>query len=154
MKRLIPELEAMKARLPEGSEASLVMPALHRIQEERGFVADEDVAELAAYLGVPRVQIDEAVTFYTMFRRTPLGRHHVQVCRNVSCSMNGAERLLGLLEARLGVAPGQTTPDGRITLSTAECLASCGTAPVVVVDGAYHERVTPERLDEILGALE
>lgn len=154
MKRLIPELEALKARLPKGSESSLVMPALHRIQEERGFVADEDVAQLAAYLGVPRVRIDEALTFYTMFRREPIGRHHVQVCRNVSCSMNGAERLLGLLEERLGVAPGGTTPDGRVTLSTVECLASCGTAPVVVVDGAYHERVTPERLDEILEALE
>jgi NADH-quinone oxidoreductase subunit E len=153
MKRILPELEAMKARIPPGRTSSLVLPSLHRIQAERGFVADEDIALLAAHLGVPRVQIEEVLSFYTMFRRAPRGRHLVEVCRNVSCSMLGAERILAHLKARLGIGPGETTPDGRITLGTAECLASCGTGPVMVVDGAYHERLTEDRVDAILEVL-
>jgi len=153
MKRFLAELEAMKARLPAGHTSSLVMPCLHRIQDERGFVADEDIAFLAEHLGVPRVQIEEVLSFYTMFRRMPHGRHFIEVCRNVSCSMQGSEKILAHLKARLGIGPGETTPDGRITLATAECLASCGTGPVMVVDGAYRERLTEDRVDAILEEL-
>jgi NADH-quinone oxidoreductase subunit E len=153
MRKLLPEIEAMKKRFPPGHASSLVMPCLHRIQAERGHVADEDVAFLAEHLGVPRVQIEEVLSFYTMFRRAPLGRHLVEVCRNVSCSMLGSEKILAHLKTRLGVGPGETTADGRITLATAECLASCGTGPVMVVDGAYHERLTEERVDAILEGL-
>jgi NADH-quinone oxidoreductase subunit E len=153
MKHLVPEFEKLKARFPAGCESSLVLPCLHRIQGDRGFVADEDVAALAAYLGVPRVQIEEVLGFYTMFRRAPIGRHHIEVCRNVSCSLLGAESLVEHLRARLGIAPGETTPDGRITFHTVECLASCGTGPMMAVDGAYHERLTPEKVDAIIEGL-
>jgi NADH-quinone oxidoreductase subunit E len=153
MKHLIPQFEAMKARLPAGVDSALVMPCLHRIQADRGYVADEDIDGLATYLNVPRIQIEEVLSFYTMFRRHSIGRHCVQVCRNVSCSMQGAETLLSRLTALLGVAPGETTPDGRVTLSTVECLASCGTAPVMIVDGVYHERLTPNLAEEIVKGL-
>ena len=154
MKHLIPEFEKMKARYPAGFESSLVLPCLRRIQEERGFIADSDIDALVEYLGVPRVQIEEVLSFYTQFRRKPIGRWHVQTCRNVTCSMRGAERLIDHLRRKLGVAPGETTADGRFTLSTVECLGSCGTAPVVMLNDAYHENMSAEKVDALLGGLE
>jgi NADH-quinone oxidoreductase subunit E len=153
IEKLIPEFERLKRRYPAGFESSLVLPCLRRIQEERGFIAEEDIDGLTAYLGVPRIQIEEVLSFYTQFRRTPVGRFHLEVCRNVSCSMRGSERLLGHLRAKLGVNEGETTADGRFTLKTCECLGSCGTAPVMVVNDEYHENMSAEKVDELLGRL-
>ena len=153
MKHLLPEFTAMRRRFPEGFESSLVLPCLRRIQEDRGHVADEDIDGLAAWLGVPRIQIEEVLSFYGQFRRKPIGRWHIQTCRNVSCSLRGAERIVGHLTTKLGIAPGQTTADGRFTLSTVECLASCGSAPVVMINETYHESVSPETLDTLLDGL-
>ncbi|GIL05997.1 MAG: NADH-quinone oxidoreductase subunit E 2 [Betaproteobacteria bacterium] len=153
MRHLLPEFERMKARFPAGFESSLTLPCLRRIQEERGYVADEDIDLLVDYLGVPRIQIEEVLSFYTQFRRKPIGRWHLQACRNVSCSMRGSERLIELLQSKLGIRSGQTTPDGRFTLSTVECLGSCGTAPVVMVNDAYHENVDAGKLDALLERL-
>ncbi len=153
MKHLLSEFETMRRRFPAGFESSLVLPCLRRIQEDRGFVADADIDDLAAYLGAPRVQIEEVLSFYTQFRRAPIGRWHLQACRNVSCSMRGAEAVIEHLGERLGIAPGQTTADGRFTLSTVECLGSCGTAPVLMVNQTYHEDLSPERLDALIESL-
>ncbi len=153
MKHLIPEFEKLRTRFPAGFESSLVLPCVRRIQEDRGYVSDADISELAAYLGVPQIQIEEVLSFYTMFRRKPIGRWHLQFCHNVSCSMNGAERILEHVEKKLGIRPGQTTPDGRYTLSTAECLGSCGTAPMMMVNEAYHENLTVAKVDELLEGL-
>jgi len=150
---LIPEFERMKQRYPAGFESSLVLPCVRRVQEARGHVADEDIAAIAAYLRVPRIQIEEVLSYYTQFRGEAVGKLRVEVCRNVSCSMNGAERLIGHLCKRLGVAEGGTTTDGRITLSTAECLGSCGTAPVVVVNDQYHENMSIEKVDRLIDGL-
>lgn len=151
--RLIPEFERWKRRYPAGFEGSLSLPALRRIQEERGYIADEDIDALTAYLGVPRIQVDEAIAFYTQFTRKPLGRHHIQVCHNVSCSLRGAEGLVAHLRRRLGIKPGETSADGRFTLSTVECLASCGTAPMMMVGDTYHENLTPDSVDALLEEL-
>ena len=153
MKHLVPEFEKLRSRFPAGFESSLVLPCLRRIQEDRGYVADTDIEELTAYLGVPRIQIEEVLSFYTQFRRKPIGRWHLQMCRNVSCSMRGAERVLEHVERRLGIGPGETTPDGRFTLSTAECLGSCGTAPMMMVNDGYHENLTNEKVDALLEGL-
>jgi NADH-quinone oxidoreductase subunit E len=153
MKHLIPEFEKLRARYPAGFESSFVLPCLRRIQEDRGFVADSDIDALVEYLGVPRIQIEEVLSFYGQFRRKPIGRCHIQACRNVSCSLLGAERILDHLTKKLGIAPGQTTADGRYTLSTVECLAACGTAPVLMIDDAYHESMTPEKIDALLRTL-
>jgi NADH-quinone oxidoreductase subunit E len=153
MKHLIPEFDKLKRRYPAGFESSLVLPCLRRIQEDRGYVADEDIAGLVDYLGVPRIQIEEVLSFYGQFRRKPIGRWHIQACRNVSCSLLGAERIIDHLTTKLGIAPGQTTADGRFTLSTVECLASCGTAPVVMVNETCHESATPAKLDALLDDL-
>jgi len=104
MKHLIPEFERIKARYPAGRESSLVLPCLRRIQEDRGFVADSDVDDLVAWLGVPRIQVEEVLSYYTQFRRKPIGRWHVQACRNVSCSMRGAERMIDHLARCRAVA--------------------------------------------------
>lgn len=153
MKHLIPEFEKWKARFPAGFESSLVLPCLRRIQEDRGYVADSDITGLTEYLKVPRIQIEEVLGYYTQLRRKPIGRFHIEACRNVSCSMRGSERLIDYLAKKLGVAPGQTTADGRFTLSTCECLGSCGTAPVVVVNDAYHENMSAEKIDALLAEL-
>ncbi len=153
MKHLVPEFDAMRRRYPPGAESSLVLPCLRRIQEDRGYVADADIAELAAYIPVPRIQIEEVLAHYTQFRRAPIGRWHLQACHNLSCSMNGAERVVEHLSRRLGIAPGQTTADGRFTLSTVECLGSCGTAPVVMVNDAYRENMSPAKLDALIEEL-
>jgi NADH-quinone oxidoreductase subunit E len=147
------ELEALRARYPRGFDSSLVLPFLRRIQELQGFVADADIGALARYLGVPRMQVEEVLSFYTQYRREAGGRWHVAVCRNVSCSMRGAERVIAACEAKLGIGVGETTPDGRVTLETVECLGSCGTAPVMMLNEQYVENVSVESLDEILGAL-
>ena len=153
MKHLIPEFDRLRARFPAGFESSLVLPCVRRIQEDRGYVSDQDVQELAEYLGVPQIQIEEVLSFYTMFRRKPIGRWHLQFCHNVSCSMNGAERILAHVEKKLCLKPGQSTPDGRFTLSVAECLGSCGTAPMMMVNEAYHENLTVAKVDALLEEL-
>ncbi len=153
MKHLIPELEALKRRLPPHQDGVLVLPALRRIQEDRGFIADEDIDGLVEWLGIPRIQVEEVLSFYSMLRRAPVGAWHLQVCHNVSCSMHGAERLLAHLEERLGIACGETTADGRFTLSTVECLGACGGAPVVRVNEAYREALSVEAVDALLEEL-
>jgi len=153
MRHLLPEFEAMKARYPAGFESSLTLPCLRRIQEERGYVADEDIVWLVEYLGVARIQVEEVLSYYTQLRRAPIGRWHLQACRNVSCSLRGAEGLIGYLSRKLGIRPGQTTPDGRFTLTKVECLGSCGTAPVLMVNDAYHENLSAERVDALLETL-
>jgi len=153
MRHLQPEFEALKSRFPAGFESSLTLPCLRRIQEERGYVADEDIDFLVEYLGVPRIQVEEVLSFYTQFRRAPVGRWHLQACRNVSCSMRGSEGVVAQLSRKLGIKPGQTTADGRFTLSTVECLGSCGTAPVVMINDTYHENISAEKLDALLKSL-
>ena len=153
MKHLIPEFEQLRARYPAGFESSFVLPCLRRIQEDRGHVADSDIEALVEYLGVPRIQIEEVLSYYTQFRRKAIGRWHIQACRNLSCSLLGSERLIGHLTKKLGIAPGQTTADGRFTLSTVECVASCGSAPVVMINETYHVKMSPEAIDAVLDKL-
>ena len=153
MNHLIAEFDALRARFPAGFESSLVLPCLRRVQEDRGYVADADIDALVEYLRVPRIQIEEVLSFYGQFRRQPIGRCHIQACRNISCSLMGAERIVQHLTQRLGIEPGQTTADGRFTLSTVECLASCGTAPVVMVNDTYHENISPEKIDALLESM-
>jgi NADH-quinone oxidoreductase subunit E len=152
VKHLIPEFDRLRARFPEGFASSMTLPCLRRIQEDRGYVADSDIAELAAYLGVARIQIEEVLSFYGQFRRTPVGRCHIEMCRNVSCSLLGAERLIDHFSRRLGIRPGETTADGQFSLATVECMASCGTAPMVVVNGAYHESMDAAKVDALIEA--
>ncbi|HET6437122.1 MAG TPA: NAD(P)H-dependent oxidoreductase subunit E [Anaeromyxobacter sp.] len=148
------ELAAIARRYPEDRRASALIPALRIGQELFGHLSP-DVQRLAATrLGVTPGRADEVATFYVMFHTRPQGRHVVEMCTNVSCCLTGAERIWAHLQRKLGVKPGETTPDGRITLREVECLGSCGTAPAMLVDEEMHERLTVEKVDEILGRLE
>jgi len=153
VKHLIAEFDRLRERFPKGFESSMVLPCLRRVQEDRGYVADSDIEGLVEYLGVPRIQIEEVLSFYGQFRRAPVGRCHIEACRNVSCSLLGAERLIDHLSRKLGIRPGETTADGRFSLATVECMASCGTAPMVVVNGTYHEGMSAEKLDALIESL-
>jgi len=152
MKHLIAEFDQLRARLPAGFDSSMVLPCLRRIQEDRGYVADSDIDGLVEYLGVPRIQVEEVLSFYGQFRRAPVGRCHIEACRNISCSLLGAERLIDHLSAKLGIRPGQTTADGQFSLATVECMASCGTAPMIVVNGKYLESMDAAKVDALIDA--
>lgn len=145
------ELEAILSRYPNREAA--ILPALHLAQREFGYVSDEAIEYVAGLLGFTPARIEGVATFYTMYNRKPVGKYHVQICRNISCSLLGAERLIEHVSAKLGIRPGETTPDGKFTLSTVECLGSCGTAPVMQVNDDYHENLTEEKIDALLGRL-
>jgi len=148
------KFEELSRRYPATMRSSLVLPLLHFVQEQKGYVSNEDAAAISEYSGVPRIQVTEALTWYTMFRRAPAGRHVVKVCRNIACSLRGADRIVEHLRERLGVEVGATSADGRFTLLTVECLASCGTAPAMQVGDTYHENLDEAAVDRILAELE
>ncbi len=143
--------ERVVARYPDREAA--ILPALHLAQKEFGYVSDEAILYVAALIGVPAARIEGVATFYTMYNRKAVGKYHVQICRNLSCSLLGAEHLIDVASKKLGIRPGETTPDGRITLSKVECLGSCGTAPVMQINDDYHENLTEESLAKILDGL-
>lgn len=145
--------DALRRQYPPDMSPSLVLPLLHCVQEEKGYLTEGDALSVAEYLGVPAVQVVEVMRWYSMFRQAPRGRHVIKMCRNISCALRGAEDLIEHLRARLGIEVGETTPDGRFTLETVECLASCGTAPAMQVNDTYHERLDRTRLDAILEGL-
>lgn len=146
--------DALRADYPPEMKTSLVLPLLHAVQDANGFVTQDDAEAIADYIGMPAMQVIEALTWYTMFERQPTGRHVIRLCRNIACSLRGSERLLAHLKSTLGIGVGETTPDGRFTLQTVECLASCGTSPAMQVNRTYHENLDEAKIDRILGALE
>jgi NADH-quinone oxidoreductase E subunit len=145
------ELEAILDRYPDKEAA--ILPALHLAQREFGYVSDEAVVYVANLLGFTPARIEGVATFYTMYNRKPVGKYHLQICRNLSCSLLGAEHLIEHVSKKLGIRPGETTPDGKFTLSKVECLGSCGTAPVLQLNDDYHEDLTEEKIDALLDDL-
>jgi len=130
-----------------------LLPALHLVQKEKGWIAADTARELAEIFGIKVVDVMEVVTFYNMFYDEPQGRHHVHVCTNLPCSLRGARDLLRGLEAHLGIDAGETTKDKRITLGHEECLGACGYAPMMRVDETYHEDLDLAAAKEIVDAL-
>jgi len=129
------------------------IPVLHLCQEQHGWISPEIVEYVAHTLDLPLSHVQGVVTFYTLFNRKPVGKHQVWVCRTLPCALRGAGGVLEHCEKRLGLHAGETTEDGKVTLRTAECLASCGTAPMMQVDKEYFENLTLEKVDEILDRL-
>ena len=150
---LLVRFDALRSQYPPEMKTSLVLPLLHCVQDEQGFVTEADAVRIAEYIGMPAIQVVEALTWYTMFDREPQGRYVIKVCRNIACSLRGSERIVAHLERRLGIGVGETTVDGRFTLKTVECLASCGTAPAMQVNRTYHEQLDEAKLDRILESL-
>jgi NADH-quinone oxidoreductase subunit E len=144
------------AKFPPDRKRSALLQGLMAAQEQNGgHLNDALIAAVAKYLDVPAVWAYEVATFYSMYDLEPVGRHKVAVCTNISCWLNGGDAILAHCEKKLGIAVGQSTPDGRVFLKKEEeCLAACCGAPMMVVDGHYHEQLTPTKVDEILDALD
>ena len=153
MSTLQEKFDQLSSTYPPHMRASLVLPLLQLIQDENGLVTSEDALVVARYTGVPEMQALEVLSWYTMLHRRPVGRHVIKVCRNIACSLRGAERIIAHLEQRLGVRAGETTVDGRCTLLSVECLASCGTAPVLQVNDTHHDDVNEAKIDTLLERL-
>jgi NADH dehydrogenase (ubiquinone) flavoprotein 2 len=146
------QIDALRPHFP--SEQALLLPLLHAIQAKEGWISRTAMQEAAQFLQLPLARVVEVVTFYTMYNRQPIGKQHLQVCTNVSCFLRGADHLVACLEKRLGIKVGETTPDGRFTLSEVECLAACGTAPVMQVNDDYHENLDEKALNQLMDRLE
>jgi NADH-quinone oxidoreductase subunit E len=144
------------AKFPPDRKRSAVIQGLMATQEQNGgWLSDELIAATAKYLDIPPVWAYEVASFYSMFDLQPVGRHKVAICTNISCWLNGAEDIVRHCEGKLGIKHGESTPDGRIFLKIEEeCLAACAGAPMMVVDGHYHEKLTTEQVDKLLDGLE
>lgn len=144
------------SKFPKDQKRSAVIQALMAAQDQNGGWLDREIVEaVARYLDLPPVWAHEVATFYSMFHLGPVGRHKVNICTNISCWLNGAEDLVAHVEGKLGIELGGTTEDGRITLvREEECLAACCGAPMMTVDGHYHENLDSKKVDEILDGLE
>ncbi len=142
-------------KFPPEQKRSAVIQALMSAQEQNnGWLSEASMGAVADYLGLPKIQVYEVASFYSMFDLEPVGRHKVNICTNISCMLRGAEDVVKHIEATLGIKLGETTDDGRITLIVEEeCLAACCGAPMMVVDGHYHENLDVEKIDKILAGL-
>ena len=149
------EIDEWIGRFPTGKQRSAVLSALRFTQEQNnGYLTPELMDGVAEYLKLPPVQVYEVATFYSMFETHACGRHHVSICTNISCMLNGAEDLVKHCEKKLGIKLGESTPDGRIFLKQEEeCLSACTGAPMMMVDHVFHEYLTPEKVDQVLDDL-
>jgi NADH-quinone oxidoreductase subunit E len=146
------ELTEILSRYPNKMAACI--PVLHLCQNANGnWLSPDAIQFVADRLELSSAHVKGVVTFYSLFNEHPPGKHQIWVCRTLSCALRGSDAILDHCQKRLGVGVGQTTADGRFTLRTAECLASCGTAPMMQVDKTYYEQLTPEKVDRILAAL-
>lgn len=154
----MPFSEELKARITDRvnnseTKQSALIPILHEVQDELGHISNESMEEIAATLNLSPACVQNVVTFYTMYFNEPKGKHVIWLCRTLSCALRGAEHVELYIGDKLNIKTGQTTPDGKITFMEAECLAACGTAPVMLVDDDLHENLTKNKVDSILESL-
>jgi NADH-quinone oxidoreductase subunit E len=149
------EIDHWVAKFPAGKQRSAVLSALRFAQEQnKGFLTPDLMDAVAEYLDLAPIHVYEVASFYSMFETHPCGRHHVSVCTNISCLLNGGEEILAHCEKKLGIKVGESTKDGRILLKKEEeCLAACVGAPMMMVDHVFHEHLDTAKVDEILDRL-
>jgi NADH-quinone oxidoreductase E subunit len=151
---VIAEMNAHVAKYPPERRRSALIPLmLLIIQRERGWIDNPAVNFLAKFLELEVTDVWETVTFYSMFNLHPVGRHHIQICKTLSCKIMGEPEITDHICSKLGIHPGETTPDGKFTVSLVECLGSCGTAPMMQIGFDYYEDLTVKKVDEILDSL-
>ena len=146
------QIQTLMDKYPQ--KRSALIPALQLAQKEAGYISPELICEIARLFGLAPNEVNEVVSFYTMFYKKPVGKYVIQVCTNISCLICNAEQIMEHLTRRLGIRPGETTEDRKFTLVEVECLGSCGTSPVIQINEQYHENLTPEKVDQILESLE
>jgi len=136
------------------AKQSMLLAALYNAQEQRGYLTKEAIARVAKRLGLSPGQVYQTASFYTLFHEEPVGRYVIQVCDGLSCYLcGGADKVADYISAKLGIKPGETSPDGRFSLQQVQCLASCGTAPAMRVNDQLYENLTPAGIDAILERL-
>jgi NADH-quinone oxidoreductase E subunit len=145
--------EVIVKRYPPDQRRSAVLPALYLAQYQQGYITANAIRHVADLLGITRADVEDVVTFYTMFYTKPVGKFVLQVCRTLSCALNGAERVTEALSAALGIKPGETDAGGDFTLVEVECLGACDRAPVVMVNDAWHEDLSPEAAATLVDAI-
>lgn len=149
---VIDEMKTHVAKYPADRSRSALIPLLFVIQHERGWIDNPGVNFLAKFLNLEVTDVWETATFYSMFNMRPIGRHHIQICKTLSCKIMGEPDITEHICSKLGIHPGETTEDGKFTVSLVECLGSCGTAPMMQIGFDYHEDLTTENVDKILEA--
>jgi NADH-quinone oxidoreductase subunit E len=149
---LLAEVDALRSRYP--TEEALLLPVLHLAQKANGgWLAHETIVAVAELLNLSASKVAGVVSFYDMYHEKPVGRHRIRLCTNLSCQLRGADELAELLKRELGTGAGEVTADGRCSWVPFECLGSCDTAPMAMIDDDYHENLTPERLKRIVTEL-
>lgn len=150
---VVEEMRSHLVKYPPERKRSALIPLLFVIQRERGWIDNPGVNFLAKFLDLEVTDVWETATFYSMFNLRPVGRHHLQICKTLSCKIMGEPEITDHICSKLGIHPGETTEDGRFTVSLVECLGSCGTAPMMQVGFDYYEDLTTEKVDKILDSL-
>lgn len=150
---IVEEMRSHLVKYPPDRKRSALIPLLFVIQRERGYLDNPGVNFLARFLDLEVTDVWETATFYSMFNLHPVGTHHIQVCKTLSCRIMGEPEITGHICERLGIKPGETTEDGKFTVTRVECLGSCGTAPMLQVGFDYHEDLTVNKVDELLDSL-
>lgn len=151
---VVAEMESHLTKYPADRKRSALIPLLFVIQRERGYVDNAGVNYLAKFLGLEVTDVWETATFYSMFNLRKIGKHHLQICKTLSCKIMGEPDITDHVCSKLGIHPGETTEDERFTVTLVECLGSCGTAPMMQIGFDYHENLTTEKVDKILDSLE
>ncbi|QWU99183.1 NADH-quinone oxidoreductase subunit NuoE [Francisella salimarina] len=149
------DIDRVLSKFPADQRRSAILEGLHILQDQNGgYLTDDLQTALAEYLQVSKVDVYEVATFYCMYELKPVGRHKLNLCTNVSCMLNGAYDILAHIEKKLGIKPGETTKDGRITLKEVECQGACCGSPMLEVDKVFYENLTIEKVNQIIDSLE
>jgi NADH-quinone oxidoreductase subunit E len=151
---MLAEIRKELDKYPADRKQSAVMAALRIVQDEFRWLSREIMQEIADLLEMPAIHVYEVATFYSMYEHRDVGEHKLCVCTNISCQLRGSKDVLDYLKEKTGIGPGETTPDGRISIKEVECLGACGGAPMMQVDKEYFENLTTESIDKILEGLD
>ncbi|MBM9606151.1 NADH-quinone oxidoreductase subunit NuoE family protein [Desulfopila inferna] len=146
------EFERLVKRYP--TRESMILPALWLTQEQQGWISAESIGYIADRIGTYAAKVFEAATFYTMFHLQPMGKYHISVCRTLSCWLREKQEIVDFIRNEIGIKPGEISEDGKFSLEEVECLGHCGTAPVIKVNGDFHEEMSVEKMKSLLAGLE
>lgn len=144
------KVKEIVARYPDGKQKSALLPVLHLMQEQEGWLSVEAMDYVASLLSLEPIEVYEVATFYTMYNLKPVGKYMFEVCRTGPCMINGSDEIIAYIGDKLGIQPGETTADGLFTLKTVECLGACGYAPMMQMGKHYKEHLTKEKVDAII----
>jgi NADH-quinone oxidoreductase subunit E len=148
------EIDIWVKKFPADQKQSAVMPALTIVQKEHGWLSEKLMDAVAIYLQMPKIAVYEVASFYSMYDLSPVGTHKICVCTNISCMLNGCDKITSHIKNKLDIDFNETTKDGKFTLKSVECLGACGGAPMMQIGDDYYENLSPEKVDTILAELE